>query len=165
MLLVLFGLSGSGKNYVGRLLRDEFGLFFYDADDDLLPEMRDAIRRQAVIPDHLRDKFFENLVVRIRELREQESRLVVSQAIYKEKHRELILRNFPDAQFVWVKASPEVIADRLSRRTDNPATLDYAQKILAIFEPPKIKHFVLDNGDGREEVRRQIEHILAQVPW
>jgi gluconokinase len=109
----------------------------------------------------VRDAFFEKVVDRIRQLREHESKLVVSQAIYKEKHRELILRSFPDAQFIWVQAPLNVIADRLGRRTDNPATLAYAEKILALFEPPQIRHFVLDNADGKDVVMRQIEAILA----
>ncbi len=163
MLLVLFGLSGSGKNYVGRILRDDYSMYFYDADTDLTPEMQDAIRRQSIIPDAARDAFFRQLVERIRELRTREDRLVVSQAIYKEKHRELIRAYFPDARFIWVRAPPGVIAERLARRTDNPATLAYAEKILAIFEPPRISHFVLDNASDRSEVKRQIEEILAQI--
>jgi shikimate kinase len=51
LLIILFGLSGSGKNYVGRILRDDFGFLFYDADTDLTPEMQDAIKRQMLIPD------------------------------------------------------------------------------------------------------------------
>jgi len=163
MLLILFGLSGSGKNYVGRILRDEYGMHFYDADTDLTPAMQDAIRDQRVIPDAARDAFFQRLVERIEELRKREENLVVSQAIYKEKHREQILRSFPDAQFVWVRAPLDVIAQRLARRTDNPATLAYAEKILSIFEPPRIRHFALDNAGGREDVKQQIEQILAQI--
>jgi gluconokinase len=163
MLLILFGLSGSGKNYVGRMLRDEYGMYFYDADTDLTPEMRDAIRNQQIIPDAVRDTFFQQVVERIGQLRMREANLVVSQAIYKEKHRELILRNFPDAQFIWIKAPLDVIMERLARRTDNPSTLTYAEKILSIFEQPRIRHFVLDNADGTDEVKRQIEQILATL--
>ncbi len=164
MLFVLFGLSGAGKNYVGRILRDDYGFFFHDADADLTPKMQDAINRQAIISESVRDAFFDKVVERIGQLRSRESKLAVSQAIYKEKHRELILKNFPDAQFIWVQAPLDVIAARLGRRIDNPATLAYAEKILAIFEPPGIRHFVIDNRGGKEGVKRQIEAILARIP-
>jgi gluconokinase len=163
-LLILFGLSGAGKNYVGRILRDDYGMFFYDADTDLTPEMQDAISRQERISDAARDAFFEIVVERIRQLRSRERNLVVSQAIYKEKHRELILRNFPDAQFVWVQAPWDAITARLTQRNDTPSTLAYAQKIASLFEPPQIRHFVIDNIAGRDDVKRQIDAILRAVP-
>jgi gluconokinase len=48
MLLILFGLPGSGKNFVGRILQEDFGFLFHDADDDLPDEMREAIQSQQI---------------------------------------------------------------------------------------------------------------------
>ena len=40
MLIILFGLSGSGKNFVGNVLVKHFGFYFWDTDDALLDEMK-----------------------------------------------------------------------------------------------------------------------------
>jgi shikimate kinase len=34
-LLVLFGLPGTGKTYVGKILEKDFGFFLHDGDTDL----------------------------------------------------------------------------------------------------------------------------------
>lgn len=43
MLLILFGLPGCGKNYVGEILQSSFGFYFYDGDDALTDDMRDCL--------------------------------------------------------------------------------------------------------------------------
>lgn len=160
-LFVVFGLLGCGKNYVGQVLHEDFGMFLYDADTDLTPEMLDAIRKQELISEPVRDAFFDKVILRIGQLRQRENRLVVCQALYKEKHRELILENFPDARFILVQTPPGLIAARLARRKGSPATLAYAQKIAPYFDPPALPHVVVDNSDGREYVHGQLEKILA----
>ena len=45
-IIYLFGLPGAGKNYVGELLRDAWGLEFADADEWLLQDMRESLARK-----------------------------------------------------------------------------------------------------------------------
>ena len=45
-MIYLFGLPGAGKNYVGELLRDVWGLEFADADEWLLQDMRESLARK-----------------------------------------------------------------------------------------------------------------------
>ena len=43
-LIILFGLPGTGKTYVGKVFEKYFDYYFYDGDNDLTPEMREAIQ-------------------------------------------------------------------------------------------------------------------------
>ncbi len=61
MLLIVFGLPGAGKTYVGKLLKDEFGFYFYDGDRDLTDEMRQALKEKKLFNDSMRDVFFQQL--------------------------------------------------------------------------------------------------------
>ena len=45
-IIYLFGLPGAGKNYVGEVLRDVWGLEFADADEWLLQDMRESLARK-----------------------------------------------------------------------------------------------------------------------
>lgn len=157
--IYFFGLPAAGKNYAGRVMAESFGYTFYDGDLDLTPEMRDAVREERPFTEAMRDRFYALLVGRIADLRAKHPRLAFCQATFKEHHRELIWRAFPDVVFVLVEATAEARAGRLARG-GNPVTVDYAQRIDALFEPPRHPHFVITNNDGREDVVRQLAALL-----
>lgn len=160
MLIYLFGLPAAGKNYVGRVLAEEFGYTFYDGDLDLTQEMRDAVREERPFTAGMRDRYFALLIDRIAELRAGFPDLAFGQATFKEHHRHLVQRAFPDVVFVLVVASAAVRAERLSRG-GNPVTVDYARRIDGLFERPRHPHFIITNDYGREEIIRQLESLLA----
>jgi gluconate kinase len=87
VLIIVFGLPGAGKTYVGRILQECFGFFFYDGDNDLPDRMRAAIAAQAPIDDAMRDVFFARIILSIRRLQPEHNRLVVGQTCIKEKYR------------------------------------------------------------------------------
>jgi gluconokinase len=163
MLFILFGLLASGKNYVGQILRDDYSLYFYDADTDLTPDMREAIRQERLVPDAVRDAFFENVIGHLKQLCACEERLVCAQAMYREKHRRLIQEAFPDAQFILVQLRPDLIANRLRHRQSGVVSLAYARQIEPYFEPATLRHFVLDNTGDRTAIRLQVDRILHTI--
>ncbi len=160
MLIYLFGLPAAGKNYVGRVLAEEFGYTFYDGDLDLTPEMRDAVREERPFTAGMRDRYYAILIDRIAELRAGSPDLAFGQATFKEHHRQLVQSAFPDVVFVLVEASAVVRAERLSRG-GNPVTVEYARRIDGLFERPRHPHFIITNNDGREEIVRQLAGLLA----
>ncbi|MCL4802981.1 MAG: hypothetical protein KJ046_01625 [Anaerolineae bacterium] len=160
MLIYLFGLPAAGKNYVGRVLAEEFGYTFYDGDLDLTPEMRDAVREERPFTAGMRDRYYAILIDRIAELRAGFPDLAFGQATFKEHHRQLVQSAFPDVVFVLVEASAVVRAERLSRG-GNPVTVEYARRIDGLFERPRHPHFIITNNDGREEIVRQLAGLLA----
>lgn len=157
--IYLFGLPAAGKNFAGRVLEEEFGYTFYDGDNDLTQEMRDAVRDGRPFTDPMRDRYYALLADRIAVLRDRHPRLAFCQATFKEKHRELMWARYPDVVFVLVEATPAVRVSRLARG-GNPVTVDYAQRIDSLFEQPSQPHFVIANNDGREDVVRQLAALL-----
>ena len=161
MFFYLFGLPAAGKNFVGRILAEEFDYTFYDGDVDLTQEMIDAIREERPFTNAMRDRFYRSLIDRIAALRVAHSRLAFGQATFKERHRVLMHEAFPDVIFVLVEADPAVRRRRLARG-GNPVTVAYAERIDSLFEPPRQPHVVIRNNGGREEVVDQLEALLAR---
>lgn len=159
MLIYLFGLPAAGKNYAGRVLAEAFGYTFYDGDQDLTQEMRDAVRDERPFTDDMRDRFYAVLIDRIAALRADHPNLAFCQATFKERHRLQMIDAFPDVVFVLVEAEPDVRLSRLARG-GNPVTVDYARRIDGFFERPRHPHFVITNNDGREDVVRQLAALL-----
>lgn len=161
MLIVLFGQPGTGKNYAGRIFAEDFGFFFYDADDDLPPDMWDAIQRKQIATDAMRAAHLINIIARVAQVRALTANLVVSGGFFREKQRQDFLRQYPDARFVLVETPPDIRRERLLHRQHHLADLAYAEKIAAQFEPPQIDHAVLVNNAGRDDLRVQIAALLT----
>lgn len=159
IFLYLFGLPAAGKNYVGGVLADVFRFTFYDGDLDLTPEMRDAVREQRPFTDDMRDRYYDQLIDRISELRAAHDRLAFGQATFKDRHRLKIAASYPDVRFILVEADEAVRISRLASGS-SPVTVAYARRIAAFFEPPTHAHFVITNNGGQEEVVAQLETIL-----
>jgi gluconokinase len=161
MIIVLFGLSGAGKNYIGRVLHEQYGFYFRDGDDDLPPEMRTAIERKEIVTDGMRLQHASNIVERLRLLGQSYPKVALAAGLFKEKHRQYIADHLPDVQFILVTAGPDVIQERLSRRHNHLSDIAYAVKIHAQFEPPQLPHAVIVNDvDGATDVIRQLDRLL-----
>ncbi|MCC7447763.1 MAG: hypothetical protein IT324_10115 [Anaerolineae bacterium] len=160
-IIVLFGLSGAGKNYVGRVLHEHYSYCFRDGDDDLPPDMRAAIERKEIVTDSMRLQHASNIVERLRLLGQSYPKVTLAAGLFKEKHRQYIVSHLPEVQFLLVTAAPDVIQMRLSRRHNHLSDLTYAAKIHAQFEPPQIPHAVIVNDvDGTTNIVRQLDRIL-----
>ncbi len=59
MFLFLFGLPGTGKNYIGRFLDTNFGYSFFDGDDAIPIEMMDALKQGLVPSRPLEDRYYQ----------------------------------------------------------------------------------------------------------
>jgi gluconate kinase len=155
MLIILFGIPGVGKSFIGKLLAEQYGYHFYEADVDLTPPMVDAVHTGAMFTDEMRDAFFTTVIDRIATFKEKYQNVVVAQAMAKEKNRLQILKQFPQARFIWVDASSDVIDKRLSVRADW-VSFSYAEKVRKIFDSPKIPHLLLENNHGVHQLKQQL---------
>jgi gluconate kinase len=162
LLIYLFGLPAAGKNFVGRVLADEFGFYFHDGDLNLTDELRQAVRDQRPFTDAMRDRYYAVLIERMVELTETFEYVAVGQATFKERHRQQIAARFPGVVFILVTADEDVRMERL-RQGFNPVTVEYARRIVAFFEPPQHPHFTVVNNGNRREVIEQLDAILASL--
>lgn len=159
MLLIVFGLPAAGKTYVGKLIKDEFGFYFYDGDNDLTDEMKQALKEKKLFNDSMRDVFFKNLINKVSRLHKTKKNLAVAQTFIKEKYRNQLLKAIPDAKFILVQTKTALREKRLLERND--LDQDYAKKMIELFEKPIIEHFKINNDtDGKIEIIKRLEKIL-----
>jgi gluconate kinase len=159
MLLILFGLSGAGKNFVGEILAKEFDYYFWDADKDLPEAMRVKILKKELFTQDMRDELTDIMKDRIANLKNQYPNLVIAQALYKKKNRQQIVSHFPETRFIWIKATQENIHHRLHQR-NNSIDLAYAEKLSLHFEPPDNPDAIIVNDSDRTAVISQLQAYL-----
>ncbi|HUO23606.1 MAG TPA: shikimate kinase [Caulobacteraceae bacterium] len=115
--IVLVGLMGAGKTSVGKRLAEALGMPFFDADEEI---ERAAGRTIAEIFDERGEAAFREGERRvIARLLDQPPHVLATGggAFTDAETRELVGRN---AVSVWLKASPEVLARRVARKSHRP---------------------------------------------
>jgi gluconate kinase len=159
MLLIVFGLPGAGKTYVGKLIKDEFGFFFYEGDRDLTDEMKQALKEKKLFNDSMRDVFFKNLINKVLQLYKTKKRLAVAQTFIKEKYRNQLLKILPHTKFILLQTKTALREKRLLQRND--LDQDYVKGMVKLFEKPSIEHFKIENNtDGKIQLLKSLEKIL-----
>jgi len=132
-LLVIAGVSGSGKSTVGAQLATALGVEFLDADD-LHPasNVSKMAAGQALSDD---DRWPWLAAVGAALDAASATGLVVACSALKRSYRRALLAAAPDTHFVLLDGSRELLAERLGGRHDHfmPSTLLDSQ--LATLEP------------------------------
>jgi gluconate kinase len=161
-VLYFYGLAGAGKSYVAELVGRLAGWHVYDADEDLTPELRQALAEKRHFTVEMRDRFFVVVSSRIIELAKTHDRLAVSQATYRRRHREYLTSHIPGLELIWVRARDETIMNRLRRR-GGEVTPEYATLMKLGFEPPPAGAKILENDGGEAEVVSQLNRMYGAV--
>lgn len=133
MVIIVMGVSGSGKTTTGKLLADKLGWPFYDADDFHPPANVEKMRSGIPLTDRDRSPWLDALANLIdRSLANNNSIILACSALkarYRERLKAPARLEAKDVQFVYLKIPPSVAADRLDNRRSHfmPATLVQSQ--------------------------------------
>ncbi len=158
--IFLYGLAGSGKTYVGDLLAKQTGVYHYHADDDITEEMKQALAECRPFTNAMRDDYFRQLIVKVQQLQQQHSGLIVSQAAYKQRHRDWLTQQVDGLLLVQVVADDQVIEQRLKSRQQGASAASVAA-LKQDFEMPTNDAPMLINNGTDSNPLAQLEALLA----
>ncbi len=136
MIVVLMGVSGSGKTTVGRILAADLGWRFADADD--YHPAANVAKMHAGIPldDEDRRPWLQALDRLIDDAQERGEDLVLACSALKHSYQDYLKEGEPDVHYVYLEGSEDLIRRRLAERKGhfmNPGLLHSQFETL---EPP-----------------------------
>lgn len=115
MIVIVMGVVGSGKTTVGRLLAEQLGWRFADADDFHPPSNVEKIRQGIALNDADRAPWLQRLHAQIaRWIEEGQSAVLACSALKRSYRQELEAGS--EVRFVYLKGSAALIAQRLRSR-------------------------------------------------
>ncbi len=127
MILIVMGVSGSGKTTVGRLLAERLGWPFYDGDDFHSPANVAKMAQGIPLTDADRATWLGALADQIRRCLEAKQSAVVGCSALKAIYRDRLRVEAEQVKFIYLKGSYELILQRMQARPDHfmqPKMLD-----------------------------------------
>jgi gluconokinase len=115
MIVVVMGVTGSGKTTEGMLLAQRLGWEYADADDFHSAANKDKMHRGIPLTDADRIPWLESIHARLLQIAAEKRNAVLACSALKQSYRELLLRGI-DARLVYLKGSYELIRQRLQGR-------------------------------------------------
>jgi gluconokinase len=136
MVILLMGVSGSGKTTVGRLLASQLGWEFADGDDYHPAANIEKMRSGIPLTDAERAPWIETLQALIAGWVSAQRNAILACSALKRTYRE-ILRFGQDVKVVYLKGTPQLLQQRLHARVGHFMTERMIQSQLATLEEPQ----------------------------
>ena len=136
MIIILMGVSGSGKTTIGKLLAEGLDWQFYDGDEFHPQSNINKMKQGIALTDDDREPWLNALRKFITELTNRNEPAVIACSALRRSFREYLLRDNEGVYFVYLKGSYDLIKNRLDERQDHFMKADLlASQFDALEEP------------------------------
>lgn len=161
MVAIIFGVSGAGKTTIGKLLAQELGWRFYEADDFHPQANIDKMRNGLPLTDDDRWPWLESLRAVIKRSLAAGEDAVLACSALKETYRQHLRVN-DNVRLVFLWGDYEVVANQLRKRRGhfmNPALLQTQFADLEELQPAE-GAVVIELGRSPRELVQEIKSKL-----
>lgn len=159
MIIVVMGVTGSGKTTIGHVLAVRLGWKFADADDFHSVANKEKIHHGVPLTDADRQPWLATLHAQIQKWIASGESVVLACSALRQSYRDE-LGSGPETKFVYLKGTYDLIHDRLTHRTGHFADEHILVSQFATLEEPT-DALAVDIGPPPEEIVSEICRRLA----
>jgi gluconokinase len=165
MIVILMGVSGSGKTTIGTLLAERLHMAFADADDYHSAANKAKMAAGHPLNDDDRQPWLETLNSLLLKWFEAGKGGALACSALKNAYRHTLLHSLPRGEYalVLLDGSKQLIAERLSERKDhymNPMLLDSQ---FATLEPPADALRITNDRAPAQVVDQIVSYLNQQI--
>lgn len=162
MIVIVMGVSGSGKTTIGKHLAITLGWLFLDGDDFHPPANIAKMRQGIPLTDGDRWPWLDRLRQDLEQLLAQGQSAVVACSALKQRYRDRL--QGPDGtriRFVYLHGHPDYLRSRLRQRQGHFMAADMLDSQLATLEVPQ--DAILVEVDDSVSVAVAVNRICTQL--
>jgi len=137
MIIILMGVSGSGKTTIGARLAQALGCPFYDADQFHPPANVAKMQQGLPLTDEDRWPWLQALRVHIETCIHQGVSAVLACSALKQTYREHLVIDEAEVKLVYLKGDYDLIQERLAQRRGHFMPPGLLASQFATLEEPK----------------------------
>jgi len=156
MVVIVFGLPGSGKSYFASRLASKIKADYISSD-----RLRKGLIQKRTYSDREKRFVYEEMLKKRDDAQRQHNNLVLDATFYKNELRDLFKKEDQDKSqviFIEIQADENLISRRLEReRADSEANWNVYKLVKQQWEPMKENHLILESTD------ENIEHMLEKA--
>lgn len=160
MVVIIFGVSGTGKTTLGKLLVRKLGWTFYEADDFHSPANVEKMRAGISLTDEDRWPWLESLHDLIKRLDPKEDAVLACSAL-KHAYRRFLRVN-DQVKFVYLRGDYPLIANQLGKRKGHFMNPELLKSQFADLEEPRAAEGILTVELGRTP-RELVQEITTKL--
>lgn len=162
MIVVVMGVSGSGKSTIGKLLAASLKWEFSDADD--FHSLANIKKMSQGIPlnDADRMPWLEKLQSAIAQWLLVDKNVVLACSALKLSYRQMLWQNAEQMRLVYIKGSFELLLKRLQQRQNHFMAIDLLKSQFDTLEEPK-NALTLDANQPASVIVEQIRASLGDA--
>ena len=158
MIVILMGVTGSGKTTIGRQLAQTLGCPFYDGDDYHSQANKEKMASGIPLTDEDRMSWLQALHGEMKKWEERSSQTFLACSALKQKYRDLLSDRIP-VRWIYLKGDIGVIRQRLQGRKDHFAGPNLLESQFEALEEPQ-KALLVDIEKEPDNIVKQLVEAL-----
>jgi gluconokinase len=159
MIVVVMGVSGSGKTVIGSAVAKKLGWSFIEGDDFHPPENVAKMSSGQALTDEDRWPWLDRLNMELRARETKGESAVLACSALKQTYRDRLTRGVANWQLVFLHGSFELLQQRIKERKHRYMPASLLQSQFATLEPPA-KAISVDVAQPLEQSVEQIRAAL-----
>lgn len=156
MILLIMGVTGSGKSTIGSMLAERLGWVSLEADDFHSAANKEKMQHGIHLTDADRWPWLDAIHAELQRLNAVGKNVVLACSALKQEYRRKLTAGL-DVKLVYLEGSRQLIAQRLQHRAGHFAGETILDDQFATLEEPGNEALMVDIRDKPEEI---VEKIL-----